>query len=91
MNGGRSAAAVATVSAWLSLPSFLLPARLCFGAGLLARSIETVGAILDPTVHNFSKALVFVSSSLVSRHVCLDALSMADGDLPLKRSRLGRK
>jgi len=43
------------------------------------------------TSQSFSSERVFVSSSLVRRHTCLAAFSNALGDLPLKRSRLGKK
>lgn len=43
------------------------------------------------TPQSFSSDLWFVSSSLVSLHVCLAAFSSAPADFPLKRSRCGRK
>ena len=41
--------------------------------------------------HNFSSDLELVSSSRSILHVCFAAVSIADVDFPLKRSRLGKK
>lgn len=41
--------------------------------------------------YNFSRALVFVRSSRVSLQTCLAAFSSPLGDLPLKRSKFGKK
>ena len=70
----------------ISLHTIVLVIALVGGLG----QAESRSLLRDP-LHSFSKALVFVSSSLVSLQTCLEAFSMAEGLLPRKRSRLGRK
>lgn len=46
---------------------------------------------LSRSTYNSSRHLEFVSIILVRRQTCFEAFSRAPGDLPLKRSMLGRK